>query len=726
MLLRLLVDWLVPSYSPTLITENGLEEVTKNTWRSYSVDPSFNIHLGVLKPRNWYMFELKITSDVSFFTSKIYIDVGCGYEEPSHLPIHSRSGSLSKRIVFIPRNTKRLRFDPCESTATFSIEKIKLTKLTQNRARELMLKKLNYISQESIETTYENYCRLFIEKNKSTNYLDWLESRCDHNIMLRADSQRDRTILPISLLLTTYNSNIIHLQSCINSVLAQIYPHWQLCIADDASTDGAVSETLLHYSQQDSRIRVVQRSQNGHISQASNSALSLATGDYIALLDHDDLLSPFALQCMVNAISHNPDAALLYSDEDKIDERGERFSPHFKPDWNRDLFYSHNYITHFAVIKKSEVDRVGGFRTGVEGSQDYDLFLRLIANLADKQIVHVPHVLYHWRAIQGSTALSADQKDYTSAAGLNALQDYFSASHLDLAVSQHQLNNCYRVQWPLPQPAPLVSLIVPTRDGVDLLKQCIDSILQKTTYRQFEIIVVNNQSSCRRTLAYLHQLANTAQVRVIDFDQLFNFSAINNLAVSHAKGSIIGLINNDIEVINPGWLEEMVRQVSRPDIGCVGAKLYYPDGRIQHAGVVLGIGGVAGHSHKYFAPHHHGYHSRLALVQNYSAVTGAALLVRKSVYQEVGGLETDLAVAFNDIDFCLKVREAGYRNLWTPFAELTHHESVSRGHEDSPEKQARFQREAEYMKSKWGDLLLNDPCYNPNLTLQHEDFSLRI
>ncbi|HHQ4887586.1 TPA: glycosyltransferase family 2 protein, partial [Aeromonas veronii] len=288
--------------------------------------------------------------------------------------------------------------------------------------------------------------------------------------------------------------------------------------------------------------------------------------------------------------------------------------------------------------------------------------------------------------------MSSAEKDYTSRAGLKALQNYFSKINTDVVVMPHNLNNCYRVCWPIPNPAPLVSLIIPTRDHLELLERCVKTILECTSYRFFEIIIVNNQSSCLKTISYLERIKKVEQVRVINYDHPFNFSAINNFAVSHARGSIIGLINNDIEVLSADWLEEMVRQVCRPDIGCVGAKLYYPDMRIQHAGVVLGIGGVAGHSHKFFRQHHHGYHSRLSLVQNYSAVTAATLLVRKSVYDEVGGMETSLSVAFNDVDFCLKVLDAGYRNLWTPFAELIHHESVSRGYEDNPEKQARFRR----------------------------------
>ncbi|ELD0483389.1 glycosyltransferase family 2 protein [Escherichia coli] len=584
-------------------------------------------------------------------------------------------------------------------------------------------------AETSNEDIYSKYNNSLDVKYSPATYQSWLDKNdiAIYAASLPTSFEPYNPDTPLfSIILATYNSDINYLKACIDSIQHQTYKNWQLCIADDASVNDEVYKQLENYSEFDHRIKITKRSQNGHISHASNTALSLATGEYIALIDHDDLISPFALQIMAHEIDTNPTAQFFYSDEDKIDEHGQRFSPHFKPDWNRDLFYSHNYITHFSVIKKSLVDKIGGFRTGVEGSQDYDLFLRAISNLKDYQIKHVPLILYHWRAISGSTALSSAEKNYTSDAGLKALSDFFNFTHPEVLVSQHALNNCYRTQWPLPSLAPFVSLFIPTRDRVDLLERCVETILQKTTYSFFEIIIINNQSTCPQTLDYLKKIIQNDKVRVIDYEQPFNFSAINNFAAVHARGSVFGLINNDIEVLSSDWLEEMVRQVSRPDIGCVGAKLYYPDMRIQHAGVVLGIGGIAGHSHKYFRQHHHGYHSRLSLVQNYSAVTAAALLVRKSVFEEVGGMETELSVAFNDVDFCLKVREAGYRNLWTPFAELIHHESVSRGYEDNPEKQARFKQEVDYMVNKWGGLLTSDPCYNPNLSLTHEDFSYRI
>lgn len=723
------LGWFKPLIRPRLKKKKDLIK-SETCWTAISDDPFFELSPTAIKPCGWYMLNLNMTLSSATTTAKIYFDNGNGYNETDQVTIRLHSGRLKKRIIYFKCPPKKIRFDPCEAPLEFNVEEFSFSKLTASKAKRLMLKKLNEIwYDEPVEDLYKKYCEYFDENLSPVSYQHWLDKNdipanigVSHSKTIKCNPHNPK----FSLLLATYNSDIGFLSSCIESVIHQSYPDWQLCIADDGSINVEVHKLLEYYLNLDSRISLIKRDENGHISQASNTALSLAKGQYIALIDHDDLLPPYALQMMAREIDSHKSAQFFYSDEDKIDENGLRFAPHFKPDWNRDLFYSHNYITHFAVIKKSLVDLIGGFNEGVEGSQDYDLFLRAISHLDDSQIIHIPHILYHWRAISGSTALSSAEKDYTNSAGLKALQNYFSKINTDVVVMPHNLNNCYRVFWPIPNPAPLVSLIIPTRDHLELLERCVKTILECTSYRFFEVIIVNNQSSCLKTISYLERIKKVEQVRVINYDHPFNFSAINNFAVSHARGSIIGLINNDIEVLSADWLEEMVRQVCRSDIGCVGAKLYYPDMRIQHAGVVLGIGGVAGHSHKFFRQHHHGYHSRLSLVQNYSAVTAATLLVRKSVYDEVGGMETALSVAFNDVDFCLKVLDAGYRNLWTPFAELIHHESVSRGYEDNPEKQARFQREVYYMKNKWGHHLNNDPCYNVNLTLTHEDFSYRV
>ncbi|MGH8685252.1 MAG: glycosyltransferase family 2 protein, partial [Nitrosospira sp.] len=472
---------------------------------------------------------------------------------------------------------------------------------------------------------------------------------------------------------------------------------------------------------------VIFRSENGHVSAASNSALGLATGEYLALMDHDDKLAMHALLFMVEAINQNPSAQILYSDEDKINEQGDRLDPHFKPDWNPDLFFSQNYISHLCIYRRELIQNAGGFRIGVEGSQDQDLLLRCISQVRHTEILHVPKVLYHWRMVQGSTALAAAEKAYTSEAGIKALTDFFTSQGQDVNVEAGLLPNTYRVRYPMPQSEPLVSLLIPTRDTLEMLEPCIRSILEKTTYQNYEIVILDNESTQPATLDYFEYIKNLdSRVNVLAYRYPFNYSAINNYGVRYAKGEVIGLVNNDTEIINPEWLTEMVSHALRPEIGCVGAKLYYENETIQHAGVIIGIGGVAGHSHKNFHRTAPGYFSRLKIVQNLSAVTGACLVIRKCIYEQVGGLdEAELRIAFNDVDFCLKVRQAGYRNLWTPYAELYHYESQSRGAEDTPEKQARFRGEVEFIKTKWGEVLRNDPFYSRNLTLTREDFSIR-
>jgi glycosyltransferase involved in cell wall biosynthesis len=525
----------------------------------------------------------------------------------------------------------------------------------------------------------------------------------------------------------TYNTDAQYLRECIDSVLIQSYPYWQLCIADDCSPKPHVMAILREYAAKDQRIKVCRREENGHISLASNSAIALASGDFIALLDHDDLLAKDALFFMAEAINQYPDGQVFYSDEDKIDLQGRRSDPHFKSDWNPDLFFAQNYVSHLGVYRTSLIKKIGGFRAGVEGSQDQDLLLRCLPHVRHDQIHHIPRVLYHWRMLEGSTALASGEKSYTTLAGIKALTDYFAEQGPGgIRVDAGVVPNTYRLYWPIPAQAPKVSLLIPTRDRCSLVEVAVRSILEKTSYPNYEIVILDNGSVEDETLQFFAEITQQdRRVKVLAYDYPFNYSAINNFGVSSTDGELVGLINNDIEVISPDWLTEMVSHAIRPDIGCVGAKLYYGNNLIQHAGVILGIGGVANHSHKMFPRHAFGYFARLVCPQNLSAVTAAVLLVKREIYQQVGGLnETALKVAFNDVDFCLKVREAGYRNLWTPYAELYHHESVSRGAEDTPEKQARFKVEVDYMMTVWQTQLAQDPYYNPNLTRTKDDFSI--
>jgi glycosyltransferase involved in cell wall biosynthesis len=540
----------------------------------------------------------------------------------------------------------------------------------------------------------------------------------------------------ISIVTPVYRPNIDHFKAMVNSVLQQSYTNWELILIDDFSAYEELDFLLTQYSSHP-QITVIKRTTNGHISSASNDGLEVAKGSYIALLDHDDLLHRDALNAVALTLLVNPNVNILYSDEDKVNEQGDFEQAHYKPKWNPDLLFSHNYVCHLGVYKKSLIDDIGGFRLGVEGSQDYDLLLRAVKQCKAQGIIHIPYVLYHWRIAQGSTALAGSEKSYTDDAGLKALQHHFS-DRPNINVEPGLLANTYKVNWPVPTEEPLVSIIIPTKNGQALVQQCIDSIFALTTYKNHEILLVDNQSDEKSAIDYFQQLALSKKITLIHYNHVFNYSAINNFAVSKAKGDVIVLMNNDIEILSPNWLTEMVSQVSRLEIGCVGAKLYYPKkgssedngkseaGTIQHAGVITGIGGVAGHAHKYFPNDHSGYFKRLKIVQNFSAVSAACLAVRKNVFEQVNGLnETDLTIALNDVDFCLKVQRQGYRNLWTPYAEMIHHESVSRGAEDSPEKIIRFNKEVCYMKNTWREQLLVDPFYNPWLTLEKENFTYR-
>lgn len=512
------------------------------------------------------------------------------------------------------------------------------------------------------------------------------------------------------------------LRKAIESVIAQVYPNWELCLADDASPAPHLRPLLEEYRQRDGRIKIVYREKNGHISAASNSALEIASGDFIALLDHDDELAPHALYEVASLLAVRPETDIVYSDEDKIDEEGRRHEPYFKPDFLPDLFTSQNYLSHLSVYRASLVKAVGGFRLGYEGSQDWDLALRAVEKTAPDRIRHIPKVLYHWRAIPGSTAMLLSEKNYPLEAARRALADHFArlgeTVELVTVPGDH-----WRVKRPIPVDAPLVSLVIPSRNGLKLLSRCVDTILAKTDYPNFEVVIVDNGSDDPATLAYLQKIA-ADNVVVLRYDTPFNYSAINNYGVRHARGEIVGLLNNDLEIIHADWLREMVSQAVRPEIGCVGAMLYYPNETIQHAGVIVGLGGVAGHGFRDLPRGTEGKFNRARLVQNYSSVTAACLLVRRALFEKVGGLDETLAVAFNDIDFCLKVQAAGFRNLWTPFAECYHHESASRGAEDTPEKHERFRKEVETMLARWKDAIGHDPAYNPNLTLEHTDFSL--
>lgn len=529
-----------------------------------------------------------------------------------------------------------------------------------------------------------------------------------------------------SILVPIYNTDPEYLIPMIRSVQAQIYPHWELCLVDDCSPKSYLRNILEHEAERDSRIKVRLNDVNQGISVTTNDALELASGDYIALLDHDDEISIDALYENAKVINQNPEADLIYSDEDKMDMQGNRLEPYFKPDYSPDLLHTNNYICHFTVIKKSIIDDIGGFREGLDGSQDHDIILR--ATAVAKDVVHIPKILYHWRKIPGSTAVVYDSKSYAWEAGRRAVEDCLQRKESsDTKVEFGSLKGTYRVFREI-KGTPLVSIIIPFKDKPELLSTCIHSIIDRSTYENIEIIGVSNNSEQDDTKTCMQHLAELdKRVRFVEKNIPFNFSEICNYGVEQSQGEYIILLNNDIEIINADWIEQLLQHAQREEIGAVGGKLLYPDGRIQHAGVVAGMVGAAGHPHKFFPDDHIGYHGRLHMVYNVSAVTGALLMVNKNKYQEVGGLDEDnLAVAYNDVDFCLKLLEKDYYNVFTPHAKATHHESVSRGYEDTDEKMQRLLKEQSHFLATWADFLeQGDPYYNPNLSLKNERFSLK-
>ncbi|WP_169070684.1 glycosyltransferase [Candidatus Accumulibacter contiguus] len=526
----------------------------------------------------------------------------------------------------------------------------------------------------------------------------------------------------ISVLMPTYNSDVALLEAAIDSVLGQVYPHWQLCVADDASDSPAIKALLERHAAADPRIQVIFRPVNGHISAASNSALALASGDFVALLDHDDLLHPLALWFVAQCAIEHPEAGLIYTDEDKLAPDGQRCGPYFKCDFNYELFLAQNMLSHLGCYRRSLLNEIGGFREGFEGSQDYDLALRSMERLRPDQMVHIPRVLYHWRIVTGSTASDIGEKPYALTAAQRALSEHLQRRGIAAEVMPApEIHLHTRVRFPVPTPAPLLSIIIPTRDRANLLRLCIESIRMRSTYVPYEIIVIDHGSEDADTRQWLDRLRQSG-IGVLQADGECNFSRFNNQAAAQAQGSLLCLMHDDIEIITPGWLEEMVSFAVQDGVGAVGARLWNPGQRLQHGGVILGIGGVAGNSFLNFERGNVGYFGRAALHQSLSAVSSACMVVRKSVFEEVGGFDERLALTFHDIDFCLRIRQAGYRNVWTPYAEMLHYESASQEQETRPE--ARFAPEVAFMQDRWADELAADPAYSPNLTLDANDFSL--
>jgi GT2 family glycosyltransferase len=554
-------------------------------------------------------------------------------------------------------------------------------------------------------------------------YQNWIKTHEPNARELKRQRKHRFNLRPrISIAVPMYQTPLKFLASMIDSVRQQTYSDWELCLADGHSPDPAVRRMLRRYAALDPRIRVAFLPENRGIAGNTNAAIELATGAYVALLDHDDTLAPFALYEVVQAINQNPAADFIYSDEDRLDEKELRVDYHFKPDWSPDALRCHNYICHLMVVERDLLLRIGGFRPGFDGSQDYDLALR--GTEQARAVVHIPKVLYHWRKNPASFTAGPRLKEAQEAA-LRAIQDHLRRTGIAGTARHNSTIHTFQVERTLPR-QPLVSIVIPTQDQQPTLARCLESIA-RSTYTHYEILLVENGSKESATFAYYKELEKNPRVRLLTWDRPFNYAAVNNFAARQARGEILLMLNNDTEAINRDWLERMLEHALRPEVGIVGAKLYYPNDTIQHAGVVMDAFGLPCHIHHNSPAHSGGYVHRLVITQNLSAVTGACAMMRKQVFEEIGSFDERFVLAYNDVDLCLQCRQHGYWVVWTPHAEMYHHESMTRGPEDTLEKQSRFEAEKKLLQSKWPAYgPLGDPFLNPNLALNGPNLTLRL
>lgn len=761
----------VPRY---LRVHSGIEALEGGEWRTTSSAASF-LWEGPMPLPGWNMIEIDMDRSVTGAVAILTLVTRHGSYEVE-LPL--RAGKVTRRMCWVPGGVRSISLCPINTVGNFRLKHFRLVWLTPRFAKDRLIQRLvtahrHFRGQKHSDVSkalkqearrggepwrclaLRHYDSTFVSLSSKHNYRQWIdtiESMTSKSAVSspaitprnvgRAKDEVFSLVLPVTK---------FHLQdaiaSTLNSFIAQTYAQWQL----DVLAVGLPPEQrhwLASFCDQDDRMRLIHCGQKDRASTLEGWHVAMGDAgrrnEWKGLIAVGGVLSPDALSVFAETVRSESDASMVYCDEDCLDDQGDRHSPNFKPEWNPDLLLSTPYLGHLALWSptcweevRNSMPRLPEFsHDAVDMIHTMGLELMDLADLDPlSSVIRVPRILLHVR--DDNHQLRGTESQNGEYAHLNRVQRYLErhslaatavkGTPLDDAVSPKKANGIVRVRWELPDPAPLVSLLVPTRDGVEILKPCVNAILAHTTYRNFELLILDNQSSCPLTLEYMRDVCERdARVRVLRWNHPFNYSGINNYGAREARGDIIGLVNNDIEPVNGEWLSEMVSQACRNDIGCVGAKLYYPNETIQHAGVILGLGSIAGHAHRFFQRHEDGFQGRLKATQNLSAVTAACLLLRRSVFEEVNGLnEEHLAVAYNDVDLCLKVREAGYRNLWTPYAELYHHESISRGADDTPKKRARWLSECEYMRTTWAEQLDNDPAYNPNLTLVHEDFSLR-
>lgn len=626
----------------------------------------------------------------------------------------------------VPKTIKIcLQTKHCKSNDSLILKPSKVKKQVQ-KLKKNAWKAYVYYQQFGINRTAYRFYEKLTNKD-GVSYKAWMRSHMPTAKMLEEQRKQKFTYEPkISIVVPLYRTPEKYLNEMIASIKNQTCANWELCLSDGSGKDSTLTALLKRYEKEDSRIRVVYNDSQLQISENTNEALKIATGDYIAFGDHDDLLAPDAFFECVKAINQDSTIDMIYTDEDKITMDGkEHFQPHFKSDFNIDMLRSVNYICHLTVVKRELFEKVGFLNSEFNGAQDYDFVLRCVEQASN--IKHIAKILYHWRAHMDSTAENPESKLYAFQAGARAIEAHYERCGIDAKVSQEELNGLYRSKYQIKE-QPLVSIIIPNKDHIEDLDKCIRSIEEKSTYKNVEYIVIENNSEKKETFEYYDKIqVEFPKVKVVFWEREFNYSAINNFGVTFAQGEYLLFLNNDTEIINVDCIEELLGYCMREDVGIVGAKLFYEDDTVQHAGVIIGMGGVAGHAFIGAGKSDPEYFGRALIAQDYSAVTAACLMTKRKIFDEVEGFEEKLAVAFNDVDFCLKVRAAGYLVVYNPYAQLHHYESKSRGLEDTEEKVRRFQGEIRTFQYRWADILNEgDPYYNINLTLDKSDFSLKV
>ena len=660
----------------------------------------------------------KIECEIERFNRKDVVSLFEEYEVETRCGFHIELHPIPQQKVYLLMRAEEERLVKVIETSALLQKKKKISNLVQKGMDYLQYNGMGAFVQKSFKKVVDT-------KDRPIPYSKWIQKHLPSPKELEEQKKYQFLYRPkISIVIPLYRTPEKYLCEMIDSVLNQSYSNWELCLSDGSGEDSPLTQLLKQYEKKDSRIKVVYNNRQLHIAENTNEAIKIATGDFIAFSDHDDLLTPDAMFHVAKAVNENMELEVLYSDEDKVSAGNKFMQPHMKPDFNIDLLRTVNYICHLFVVKKTMIEKVGMLRPEFDGAQDYDFILRCVE--ATNRIYHIPRILYHWRFFEGSTAENPESKLYAFEAGKRAIEAHYERVGIRAEVVQGEFLGLYRTRY-IRDKDPLVSILIPNKDHTDDLDRCIRSIEEKSTYHNYEYIIIENNSDQEETFAYYKKLQEeNPKAHVVYWDGEFNYSAINNYGVSFANGEYLLLLNNDVEVINADWLEEMLGYCMRDDVGIVGARLYYPDDTIQHAGVVIGFGGIAGHAFVQQKRGTTGYCHRIICAQDYSAVTAACMMVKKSVFEEVGGLTEELKVAFKDVDFCMKVRQAGKLVVYNPYVELYHYESKSRGLEDTPEKVARFNSEIKKFSERWPEILKNgDPYYNPNLTLKSQDFSLR-